>query len=305
MTELVSFQFTPASGSALVLPWGPENTFPSTSAIRVNRYDLGGIPHTNLLTKAPFQRGKTWIDTDLEDRTISFDLSLIGATRDIVESLIQTVETAFNPVLGEGTLRVTTAAGTYRDIYAVLADDGLSFSSARDGKGKTLQKVTVELLCADPTFFDPSSVSTAFQAYISLPLFYLPTNSRNFVIPPTGGFVIAVVGSKQTLTNAGNVATPISVVMTGGLVNPRVTNYTTSEYLEVSTTITAAQQLAINTAFNSRTVTIDGVNAFQYVDLDSTFWYLQAGENLVGFSADSQSGTPTMTLVYNHRYIGV
>jgi len=47
------------------------------------------------------------------------------------------------------------------------------------------------------------------------------------------------------------------------------------------------------------------INAFGKIDLDSTFWQLQVGENKVVYTADSGIDTASLIVSYRNRFVGV
>ncbi|WP_429995361.1 phage distal tail protein [Metabacillus fastidiosus] len=108
--------------------------------------------------------------------------------------------------------------------------------------------------------------------------------------------------------NKGDVPTPIKVTFCGESINPKITNLTTGEFIKVNRSILLNYSLVINTEFGNKEVKIvapDGVeqNAFSYIDLESSFFMLNVGENRFSFITDG--GQPEVYIEYRNKYLGV
>ena len=95
----------------------------------------------------------------------------------------------------------------------------------------------------------------------------------------------------------------------GPAVNPRVTNLTTGEYVQVNRTLTSDDILYISTMFRNKVVEIETENgredAFNYIDLGTTFFYLQVGDNMLEYSTENDLNPQSVTISYRKRYLGV
>lgn len=88
-----------------------------------------------------------------------------------------------------------------------------------------------------------------------------------------------------------------------------MTNLTTGEYVQVNRTLTSDDVLFINTAFRNKIVEIErnGIreDAFDYIDLGSTFFSLQLGDNLLQYSTQNDLNPQSVIIRYKKRYLGV
>ena len=50
---------------------------------------------------------------------------------------------------------------------------------------------------------------------------------------------------------------------------------------------------------------INGDNAFHYIDLDSTFWCLLPGENILSYESNNDSIKTIVIVKWKNRYIGL
>ena len=108
--------------------------------------------------------------------------------------------------------------------------------------------------------------------------------------------------------NLGQYQTPITAVIYGPVVNPRIIKTSTLEYIWINKTILAGDFVTINTAFGNKTITVStsGVisNGMPYLANGSTFFNLSVGANNVYYDRDS--GTPaSATLTWTNRDLGV
>ena len=101
----------------------------------------------------------------------------------------------------------------------------------------------------------------------------------------------------QTLANVrniGDVDAPFKVVFTAGsdLLNPKITNVATNEYLRVFTPMTLGEQLTIDITPMGVSVSLvdkDGVESdvFNRIDIESDLYRLHSGDNFLQYSAES------------------
>lgn len=115
--------------------------------------------------------------------------------------------------------------------------------------------------------------------------------------------------SKKNVYNDGHVETPVEIIFKGPALNPKITNLTTGEFIKVDRELTSNDTLYIKTNFGEKKVEIerDGVreNAFHYIDLDSTFFNLELGDNLIEYKTENELEPQSVEIKYSNRYIGV
>lgn len=109
--------------------------------------------------------------------------------------------------------------------------------------------------------------------------------------------------NRENINNAGNVNAPLTISVTGIATNPRITNYTTDNYIEINYTLGALDTLLID--MGAKTVTINGSSAMTHLVTGSTFWELESGNNLIGISTGVGGETPTATINWRDAYGGI
>ncbi|MGJ0908844.1 phage distal tail protein [Clostridium botulinum] len=114
--------------------------------------------------------------------------------------------------------------------------------------------------------------------------------------------------TKKNIYNSGHVETPIEVIFKGPAINPSIINHSTGEFIKVNRTLSSDDTLHITTGFGNKKVEIERegkrTNAFNYIDLDSTFFSLEVGDNLIEYKTDGLD-PESVEIRYRNRYLGV
>ena len=115
--------------------------------------------------------------------------------------------------------------------------------------------------------------------------------------------------TKKKIFNEGHVDTPVKIYFEGPAVNPSIKNLTTNKLIKINRTIEAGEVLIINTEYGNKTVEIESndtvLNAFHYLDLDSEFFSLIPGDNLIEYTTDNELDVQKVEIRYKERYLGV
>lgn len=226
-------------------------------------------------------------------RVLPRDISIICdyCKWESVENERQKLIRFFNPK-AQGILTVNYCGVERYIIYEVE-----KFKELRESLYDTLS-FNIDLVCPDPYFKDiikGEIISTWIGGW-----------KFKFKLP----FRFKQKGeSKKNIYNEGHVETPVEIIFRGPALNPKITNLTTGEFIKVDRELKSDDILYITTAFGNKKVEIerDGVrqNAFHYIDLDSTFFQLQVGDNLVEYSTENELEPQSVEIRYRNRYLGV
>jgi hypothetical protein len=99
------------------------------------------------------------------------------------------------------------------------------------------------------------------------------------------------------------------LIFYGPAVDPKIENQTTGEFIEFTLTLVAGDTLTIDT--EAKTVIFYDAsgptefNGNQYLNLDSTFWYLPVGDNDVRFTTGDSSTSARCQVSYKERYVSI
>lgn len=269
--------------------------FDASSSFMLSHIDgLGGVPADIKSTKSPYQDGSSYVDVQLTERSISITGVIMAYSIEDMYEKRRLLARVLNPKLGQGRLIYTN---DYRS-YAInaISDE----SPVIDERIANYQKFTVSFICNDPYFQDVETATKALRSEVGGMTFPLRLPTR-----------FALASYRGTFVNTGDVETPVEIRYKGPATNPIVTSETTGEYIKVNCTLLPTDTLVITTEFGNKRVEIlnaDGTrtNVFHWIDLGSTFFQLQTGENVLRYGSSQDSGQlpATVTVSWNNRFVG-
>lgn len=247
------------------------------------------LPVTIESQKAPKQDGSTYFDNTLENRAFTIEGMIVTKNNpSLVNEARRKMQRVLNPKMGE-----VIIAYQGKEIKGIV-ETTPAFPGGDGNKGIYYQKYLINLLCHQPFWLEPFYESRE-MSYIMGGLSFrlsLPTSFSNR-------------GFKRMAVNDGDVSTPVEIEFKGPAINPTVTNETTGEFLRVNRELGEEDVLTVSTAFGEKYVRINGENAFHYIDLDSTFWQLIPGENILSYASNNDSINTKVTVKWKNRYIGL
>lgn len=222
-------------------------------------------------------------------RDISISFDYCNLRNDSVER--QRLIKFFNPK-SQGILTVN-----YCGVERYITYEVESFSEVRKSLHEPLS-FNINLVCPNPYFKDiiiGETISTLIGGWKFK--FTLPFRFKQKGEP------------KKNIYNEGHVEVPVEIIFRGPAVNPSIINHATGEFIKVERTLTSDDTLYITTEFGNKKVEIErnGVrqNAFHYIDLDSTFFQLRVGDNMIEYTTDNELEPQSVEIRYRNRYLGV
>lgn len=243
-------------------------------------------------TKSAYQDGVSLDDVLLNERVIYLEGLIVGENIADMYEKRQFLSKIFSPKLKKGILRYTNDFGEHEIVC--VSDHSPIFGQ----KMGTHQEFLITLFCPNPYWMDKEYTYDEIVAWIG-------GMSFPFSFPVS----FATKGEPtKNIINIGDVETPVEIIFKGPAVNPKITNLHTGEFIRVKRTLTADDKLIINTEFGNKKVEIETdeirINAFNYIDLSSTFFQLQPGDNVLEYSTDSLDPS-SVSIRYKNRYVGV
>ncbi|MCY9765182.1 phage distal tail protein [Paenibacillus alvei] len=161
------------------------------------------------------------------------------------------------------------------------------------------QLFNVSFLCPDPFLLDEFEESQVIATWIGGMTFPL--------VLPT---IFAESGPKTiNIVNNGDVDTPIRCEFRGPAGNPRLTNRTTGEYIQINRRLLASDKLIVTTEFGNKRVEVEDAasnrtNVLYWIDYGSSFWWLRVGDNIVSYTSDDEVEPASVIISYRNRYNG-
>lgn len=281
-----------------------------------------GMPPIRYITqRGPFQHGQTALDYRLEPRIIQYLHRKTGACRndywDNRSSLINAIRpnrqsaNSFDP----GRLRKILPDGSIRDLYVFL-ELGPAFSPrSNDEWDEYAIEETIRFIAHNPIAFNPDLESAVWEVEnLDNLIFYESPDYEDRAVFPIW-FGTSSLSDTITVSYNGTWLTYPIITITGPLDNPKITNNTTNEKVELSYSVSAGETVTINLEYGQKTVENNtGINLIGTVTSDSdvaTFSIVpdptaSNGENEIGvFGSNAVLGDTEVVLKYNERYIGI
>jgi len=253
------------------------------------------LPVDIKMSKAPYQDGKTYIDTVIDPKNPIIEFTIKGQNRQEIFDRRRTVLNHFNPKLGLGTLKWVQEDGT--TFYLDCIPRQPVFPSG-EGQSSSHQITIIQFVAPNPFWYDPTQIEKIMVGF-----------SGGFSFPFSFPFNLGTVGTQIIVSNLGSVDTPVMIYFYGEVVNPTIKNLTTEENISIIKTIADGEILIINTAFGEKSVMIlsggEYINAFEYIGSNSVFWKLKPGDNTVKYTVSSEGENAQCRLYYYNRFSGV
>lgn len=267
---------------------------------------LGFPPKKTIIDRGPFQHGVTVLDYRADARTIQI---VIEAFADNVEEqfqrraeLIDYLNFSNDPAI----FRIVYDTGQTKDIECFI-NGGMTFPSKSE-KGFDLQ-VGIELLCPDPSFFNPTEQNVELSYTFTLSGFSIPVKIPCF-------FSESILNNSITITYSGTWIEFPRIRILGPIVNPLITNQTTGEILEfLDTDIVDNDYYDIDCQYGYKTVTDSGgSNRIANLSNDSDLATFHLARKEVGENYKSNvilaqgiaiSNDTDITISYFEKFIGI
>lgn len=257
---------------------------------------VSNIPVTTHSQKAPRQDGSTYIDNTLEGRAITIEGIIITRNNpDEVLECRRKMQRVLNPKLGEVTISYHYGEKTneVKEIKGIVETTPV-FPGGDGNKGFYYQKYLINIYCHNPFWLEPF--------YESSEMSYIMGGLKFNLVFPTS---FSSRGFRRKCINNGDIGAPVEIDFKGPATNPSVTNETTGEFIKVNRELGQNDVLTVSTTFGEKYVRINEENAFHYIDLDSSFWGLVPGENVLSYKSNNDSINTRVAIKWRNRYVGL
>lgn len=258
-----------------------------------------GSPHSTIqVEKSPFQDGTSIVNRNLDERRIRIEATILGTSESDNYLRKRKVGNILNPKY-QGTLTYTNVNRSYNIKCEI---EQVTYPTGRDNKHRQYQKVLINLRALNPFFTDISDTSLTLTDVV--PQFEFPLE----IVPP--GFEFGTLEQGEAdIINDSDVEVPILIRIPGEVINAKIENVTTGEFIQVNSTIPSGSTLEINTEFGNKFVDLitgtTRTSQFNLIELNSTFFTLQRGTNRLKFTATQGATTSSVTIRYNNRYLTI
>lgn len=249
------------------------------------------MPPVDLIEQqVPFQAGTRLKQAYVKSRDIDLPLEIMGISTSDLRSQIRNLLTMFNPLSGDGQLKIIAEDGSQRLINCRYSS-GLEIQES----GMSWQRVTVVLKAFDPYWYDPNPVVQTYTA--GTPATFFP------ILPMR--LTSSTVFADTTINNTGDVESWPTWVISGPGDTIYIRNLTTGEFININYTLGGGETITIDTRLGKKTVTLnDGTNLYPNMSSDSSLWALQAGNNQIRIEMQNSKSVSSVQLSYQNRYWG-
>lgn len=264
---------------------------------------LGDVAALNTTQKSSYQDGTTLINSSLEERFISMQISAFAPTVSELSETRQKISSIFNPKLKEGVLQYIY--GDEVKVINAVADHVPIFPSGKENRSGNHQTVMITLRCPNPYFREVADIKTEiafWESNLQFPLEIVEEGIEMGVRSPS--LIVNVA-------NEGHVDTGMIIKFKalGTVVNPSLVNVNTREYLKINRTLIAGEVITVNTNSGKKRIESNqnGVttNIFNNIVFGSSFLQLSIGDNLFRYDAEQNLEALEVNIYHSPQFVGV
>ncbi len=262
---------------------------------------LGHPGATSQKSQGVNQDGCNSEDSLLDPRVIKLQTTIRTQDREKLYELRRKIFRIINPKTynqatgkrGELLIYYTNDYKKYR-IYGKVED-----SAEFNDRKKNHDKATISFYCQDPYWLDEEGQDIDIKSVQGGLKFGLTLPNK-----------FSTVSFYKEIDNKGDVEAPVQIEYIGPAKNPKVTNETTGEYIQVNMEIDENERLIIDTREGKETVNLitphEIKDVYNNIDLKSTFFKLIVGKNLIKYSSDIEGAKDKVIIKdYTNKYVGV
>lgn len=252
----------------------------------------GGTPSDHQSLRVPFEDGERLVDVVMEPKPVTIHLEVRATDYAGIEVARRKLSRIFDP---KRPTMINYRSLSEQKVLVVHADHVPDFPLELLSADKTSQGVTINARAYNPYWQSielKEENMTAFR-----PLFEFTSEWWDI---PNQEFEVGIESTERSIVNDGEGAVPVTIKFYGPAESPYVLNKTTGERIQVNTNLDYDDVLVIDTGAPS--VEINGENAFHLLDLDSVFWQLREGENIVTYAAGEGFDDATVDITWRTNY---
>ncbi len=246
------------------------------------------------------QDGSTITNVVLTDRDLRLLGSIKGNSKDEIAKYREKLLGVFNPK-SMGWLQYEY--GSIKRRIRCQVESAPKFSKKTNSY--RFQDFLIDLLCPNPYWQDINSVKSEIAIWRGTFEFPLELVEEGIEIGFREPSLIVNV------FNSGDVACGMKIQFKAlaTVENPSLFNVNTREYFRVNKVMSAGEIITVTTHFQNKRVELNqnGVmsNAFNWIDLGSTFMQLDPGDNLFRYDADDGIDNLEVSIWHTPQYLGV
>ncbi|MDB8805009.1 phage distal tail protein [Romboutsia sp. 1001216sp1] len=262
-----------------------------------------GLEADVVSSKSAYQDGVSISKTILKSRVLTLNCYLEVDNEQQRDILKRKLYNAFNPKL-KGYMKIYTdanklrGASNLRVIQAPIFDD--DYESLNELVGFQIQ-----LSMPLPYFEDINENRVDFGNDIGNFFFDLEIEEEGKELSIKNNSIVT------NIANMGDAETPIKVVFKAKseLKNPSIYNVYNKEYIKINRTMQEGEEIIVTTHKGNKRVEsyLNGItsNIFNDLDLGSSFIWLDVGDNVIRYDAETMIEQLEVYIYYTNYYLGV
>lgn len=190
-------------------------------------------------------------------------------------------------------------------------DTSIKYGTVTKENNEVIVKFKIEGVCHNPLFENEQPIvkdAITTRGYFHFPLIINTTDQD----PPQIIFGIREPSLFINILNEGQVNIGFKVIFTArgnDIINPKIMNISTFEYIKINKTLQAGEKVEINTIVGEKSIigTFQGVETsyYKYRDINSSWLQLEVGDNVFTYDADSGKESLDISIIYNNKYLEV
>lgn len=248
------------------------------------------------------QDGDTYLGNRIQSREIEIVGSIATRNKDETVTLRRRLNHVLNPQIGA---TLTYVYGDFKRVIDCRVDNAPVYS-----RKAIFQDYTVQLVCHNPFWREEAESKTDIASWIGGFEFPEPLGLE---IPMEEGWEIGYREPSLIVNvyNGGDVKSGVRIDFRalGTAVNPSLLNIDTQEFIKVNYTLEAGDVLSVSTYYGQKEVFLktggQTIDAFRYLDPDSSYIQLEVGDNLFRYDAESNVAGLEVSIYHNNQYLGV
>jgi len=277
---------------------GESVTFSHASIYHTNEVNgLSDVRNAIYSINSMGQDGDTYLGNRIESREIEIVGSIRERNKDRMREYRRKLTHIMNP---QYSAKLIYEYGDFKRYIDCEVDNAPVFS-----RKAIFQDFTIQLLCLNPFWREENEIREDIATWVGGLSFPVQ-------IPSTGW----EIGYRQpslivNVYNGGDVKAGIRIDFRaiGEVTNPSLLNVDTQEFIKLNLTMEAGDILTVSTGYGEKSVILkrggQTIDAFRYLDVDSSYLQLEVGDNLFRYSADNNLENLEVSIYHNNFYLGV
>lgn len=266
------------------------------------REGLNGLSNDIKTFRSVMQTGVSVQASLIRERLVTIKGAIVYDSYEEKEKLKQNIYSVFNPS-STGDIKIITDAGTEFNLNGVYIEEAPVFKELLNGPD--IEFFVVSFTCPEP-FLLGKEKKLSLQNEVGTWIFDWEILKEGVTLSEIDANAI------KNAYNAGDIETPIKVVIRarGAMSNPYLLNINTNEAIRIKYNLKAGERIEVTTGYgNKKVYHYDADNnktdIFKYIDLNTSFFSLNVGDNLIKYGADTTQENMTVDIYYAERFLGV